>query len=324
MPPAVNGRLRDPSTLANKGREWLQRFLGPTSLGTFFERYWERKHLYIPAVDPSAYADLLSQSEFDAFLARNDVRYPALQIVKDGRNVSLGDYTRQLKIGSYSSDGLVDMDLVAQAYRKGATVIVQIMQNSFANLAEFSTALGSFFHSKIDVHAFLTPAAAQGLSAHYDAASAFLIQLRGEKRWRLYDLEVEAPAPDQTFDARNPIKGDPIDEITLRSGDVVYLPRGLPHEGLTIESDSLHLTVVIFPKSWIEILSMVLRECQRNEEFRKTAVPPLVSTRNGVDLAKTWAKLVQQFTAQAGATGWSTIADIPQVVSPRLRRGRWT
>jgi len=313
----------DAVPLGNDGRAWLQRLLGATQLDVFFEHYWERQHLFVPASRPTAYDDILSLGEFDRFFSRNDVRYPALQMVKAGRNLPLGDYTRPLKIGTYSSDGLIDMDRVAQAYRNGGTVIVQLMQNSFASLAEFAKSLGVFLRGRVDVHAFMTPSAAQGLGAHYDAASAFLIQLRGEKRWRLYQLEMEAPAPDQTFNARDPIKGNPIDEITLHAGDVIYLPRGLPHEGLTFDSDSLHLTVVLFPKSWIDIFSSVLRECEKDEDFRKAPTGYFVDDGSAADLSEAWFALGKRFAAQASQVNRIATGDIFNVVSPRSRRGRW-
>jgi ribosomal protein L16 Arg81 hydroxylase len=321
---AVNERPQDGATLASDGRTALHELLGPTSLKEFFDRYWEHLHLFVPASPDRAIADLLSFTDFEAFLSRNDVRYPAIQVVKNGQNVALSDYARQLKIGTYASDGLISMDSVAEAYRNKGTVVVQLMQNSFTNLAEFSRALGSFLHARVDVHGFLTPPSAQGLSAHYDAASAFLIQLRGAKRWRLYAMRVEAPGPDQTFDATEPITGNPIDEIQLSPGDVLYLPRGLPHEGLTLDTYSLHLTVVPFPQSWIEILSSVLLECQKEEDFRKAPVEPLVGTFSCAAWADKWSTLLQRFTTQARCSAASPIVGAPHVISPRSRRGRWT
>jgi ribosomal protein L16 Arg81 hydroxylase len=318
---AGNERLPDPLALANQGRGWLQRLLGATSLEVFFEQIWERKHLFIPSSGGRTYDELLPSSELDAFFSRNDVRFPSVQVVKEGRNVALGKYARQLKIGSYRSDGLIDMDLVAEAYRKGSTILVQLMQNSFVGLAEFAEALRCFFRSKIDVHAFLTPPNAQGLKAHYDAASAFLIQLRGAKQWRLYEMQVEAPA--QSFDASRPITGSPIAEVTLGQGDVLYLPRGLPHEGVTLDAESVHLTVVLFPPSWLEILSSVLKECQKDEGFRMAPSELVTNSFAGPGPTGTWTTLVQQFTAQAKSDAWLETVAAPHVISPRSRRGRW-
>ncbi len=321
---AGNERLLRESALATEGRRWLQRLLKQTSLTVFFEDYWERKHLFIPVLGRENYGDLLSLRELDAFFSRNDVRYPAVQVIENGRNLPLDRFARQVKIGSYHSDGLIDMDLVAEAYRKGATVLVQLMQNSFVGLAEFSEAIGSFIRGKIDVHAFLTPPNSQGLTAHYDAASAFLIQWRGTKRWRLYELQVEAPGSNQTFGTNRTIKGNVVDEITLQPGDVLYLPRGLPHEGMTVGTESLHLTVVLFPKSWLDILSAILKECQKSEPFRMATSAIVTNSLANPHVAETWNNLVQQFTSRATNGDWQEFVDVPHVISPRSRHGRWT
>ena len=315
--------MSDAPTIAADGRKWLQKLLGPTSLDLYFERYWEREHLWIPAHASASYEDLLPLGQFDAYLSRNDVRYPAIKIVKSARNVPLNDYARQIKLGSYASDGLIDMDLVADAYRKGGTVVVQLMEKSFVNLAVFSEALGAFFQTGVAVHGFLTPPGAQGLGAHYDTASAFLIQLRGSKRWRLFGLEVEAPTPDQTFDASKPIKGEPLDEIMLRAGDVVYIPRGLPHEGLTVDEESLHLTVVVAPKTWIDIFASILRECQKSEEFRKAPSELIIDAIGDPGMEEKWAKLVGRFNSAATLGTWRSVNETSELVSPASRLGRW-
>jgi len=261
--------------------------------------------------------------EFEAFLTRNDVRFPAVQIVKDGQNVALNSYARELRIGSYVSDGLIDMDLVAEAYRQKGTVVAQLLQNSFPSLAEFAQELSSFILGKVDVHAFLTPSNAQGLSAHYDTASAFLIQLRGAKRWRLYEMQIEAPTSEQTFSDSIPVRGEPIADITLTPGDVLYIPRGLPHSGLTFDKESLHLTVVLFPKSWIDIFSSLLEECQKEEDFRKAPFEFTLFGETNVKTAKQWRTLVERFLASGIESGIPQKARVSQIISPASRRSRW-
>lgn len=321
MEAAVHERSPDTLTI---GREWLKKLLGTTSFNHFFERYWERQHLFVRASAPGTYEEILSLPELDAFLSRNDVRYPTLKIVKSGRNVPLGEYSRQLKIGAYTSDGLIDMDLVADAYRNGGTVVVQLMEKSFASVAAFSNALGSFFLTSVAVHGFLTPPGAQGLGAHYDTASAFLIQLRGSKRWRFYGLKIEAPAPDQTFNSNDPISGEPIEEITLKAGDVVYIPRGLPHEGVTLDEESLHLTVVLATKTWSEILSCVLQQCQNAAQFRQSPSELLLDGVKDPAFAEKWSVLAQEFASIAKSESWVHVGESGKVVSPETRRGRWT
>ena len=45
-------------------------------------------------------------------------------------------------------------------------------------------------------NAYLTPAGAQGFAPHYDDIEAFVLQVEGRKRWRLYECpEEDGPLP---------------------------------------------------------------------------------------------------------------------------------
>ncbi|MEI6882216.1 MAG: cupin domain-containing protein [Bacteroidota bacterium] len=309
------------SALAGEGFRWLTRILGDLDPNVFFDNYWEKRHLFVPAHKSLVPADLLNEDEINDFFARNDVRYPTVQMVKGGRNLPLSDYSNPIKIGTYSDTGLIDMDRVIDSYRAGGTVIVQLMQKSFGRISTFTSELSAFVRGKVDVHGFFTPSSAQGLTAHYDVASAFLIQLKGAKKWRLYDMEIEAPAPDQTFDSRNPLKGSVIDEVTMRTGDVMYLPRGLPHEGITQESDSLHLTVVLWPQSWLDILSITLQQCEKIESFRQ-APTTVLTEEKGRDFDLTWDNIADQFKSKIESAVSETTL-YPSTNPPASRRGRW-
>ena len=65
--------------------------------------------------------------------------------------------------------------------------------------------------------------------------------------------------------------------MTLRAGDTMYLPRGWLHQALTSGSDSLHITVGINVRRWIDEAHAELDEQEGDLAFRETidgAVPP--------------------------------------------------
>lgn len=305
-----------------RGQDIVREFVQPHGLDEFFRSYWEKKHLYVPAAEPDRgkYDRFLPSDDLDRLLSRNDLRYPTIQLVKGGRSLPISDYARRLKIGAYSSDGLIDMDLVAARYREGATIVLQLLQNSVASAANLSACLAAFFRSRVDVHGFFTPRGSQGLTAHYDVGGAFLVQLRGAKKWRLFPMAVDTPAAGQTFDASKPIKGDPLDEIELKPGDVLYLPGGVPHEGLTLDSESLHLTLGLFTPTWREIMESTLLACEEDEAFRRAPSYLVSGTEDQGAFEADWEKLVQRFSEAPGTGVGDTLAHI---ITPETRRGRW-
>ena len=43
-------------------------------------------------------------------------------------------------------------------------------------------------------------------------------------------------------------------EVTLSPGDLMYLPRGYPHDAASADGASLHLTIGMLPITWASVL----------------------------------------------------------------------
>jgi len=98
------------------------------------------------------------------------------------------------------------------------------------------------------VNVYATPPGGQALDAHYDDHCVFVAQLRGAKRWRLYgggaplpELGAPTSPPDPAVLRRGACAA-----VTLRPGDVLYVPRGVVHAATAANDggeESVHVTV---------------------------------------------------------------------------------
>lgn len=98
----------------------------------------------------------------------------------------------------------------------------------------------------------------------------FVLQVAGEKHWRVYDPLFELPLKHQRYSKSLGEHGPPMLELTLRAGDTLYLPRGWLHDALTSETDSLHVTVGVNLHTWVDALRAALEECEQDVEFRRS------------------------------------------------------
>ncbi|XP_070311126.1 ribosomal oxygenase 2 isoform X3 [Odocoileus virginianus] len=115
--------------------------------------------------------------------------------------------------------------------------------------------LECFFGSLVGSNVYITPAGAQGLPPHYDDVEVFVLQLEGEKRWRLYQPTVPL-AREYSLEAEDRI-GRPTHELTLKPGDLLYFPRGTIHQAATPEglAHSTHVTISTYQSSsWGDFL----------------------------------------------------------------------
>src|SRR5207302_1532608 len=103
-------------------RPALDRLLAPIQRDEFFQAYWEKAScVQHPGGD--VYDDLLTDGDLDELLARNDLRFPTISLVKDGLSVPINRYSSVLRYGPYASEGLIDADAVFRELNSGATVV---------------------------------------------------------------------------------------------------------------------------------------------------------------------------------------------------------
>ena len=96
-----------------------------------------------------------------------------------------------------------------------------------------------------------------------------VLQVAGEKRWLLYEPLLELPLKHQRYSKALGRAREPTDDLVLRAGDTLYLPRGWLHQAETSETDSLHLTVGINTYSWLDAAKAALAPLEQDADLRR-------------------------------------------------------
>lgn len=146
------------------------------------------------------------------------------------------------------------------AYNKGYTIALRGMEFRFESIAAIADGLASLFgQPSVGVNLYLTPPDSQGLARHYDDHCVFVCQLFGTKQWTIVSQPiVSLPRLYEPLDSLHSSKiGNSMagrTQFLLREGDILYIPRGFPHEACTVAESggpdettgfSLHLTLAI-------------------------------------------------------------------------------
>jgi hypothetical protein len=267
--------LRDERTLegGRAGREAagaaLELAVGPVRADEFFAEYWERRPLLVGREDDRArFDDLLSLAALEELVTERAIRTPAFRLVKEGAVVS--DYTDDIAWRPASFTGTARVDRVLAEFEAGATIVLQGLHYHHLPLARFCRALEGALGHPVQANAYFTPRASQGLAVHHDTHDVFVLQTAGEKRWLVYEPVFELPLKEQRYSKELGEPGPVVLDVTLRTGDTLYLPRGWLHEALTSDTDSLHLTVGVNVYSWVDALRAALAVCEDDPEFRRS------------------------------------------------------
>lgn len=239
---------------------------GATSNDEFINRYYEREHLIVHRDDPQRYAPLLSLEKIDRFIGSADLR---------GGMVDLADQARELHREDYVNDGnlIIRRDIIRQ-YQLGATVIMPQLHHSDPTLASFCQAIETKFSAHTQTNIYLTPPDRQGFPIHYDNHDVFVLQVSGEKLWRLYDVAVDTPYRGEGFQRNVHKVGQKRAEFVLRPGDCVYVPRGLMHDANTSgDEPSLHITVGLIVKTWADLMLEAVSQLMVEETGFRRSLP---------------------------------------------------
>jgi hypothetical protein len=214
--------------------------------------------------------DLLSVQDLERLLSSGGLRYPGFRLVKAGEKLDVGSYTTNVPWRPVAFSGTADVGRVLAEFEQGATVVLQGMHHSWPPLGEFCRVLEGELGHPAQANAYFTPREAQGLPVHHDTHDVFSLQVAGEKRWLVYPPAVELPLKDQRYTAQLGGPGEPVHDVLLRPGDTLYLPRGWLHEAKTSSFDSLHITVGVNVRTWIDAIKGALADCGDDVEFRRS------------------------------------------------------
>ena len=242
----------------------------PVEPERFLDEHWEARPLLVQRGEEGRFHDLLSVPEAERLVASTGLRYPAFRLVKAEEDLPVREYTVDLSWRPVPIAATIDVGRVATEFSRGATIVLQALHLHHAPLARFARDLEQELGQAVQVNAYYTPRAAQGLPVHHDTHDVFCLQVAGEKRWLVYEPALELPLKDQRYHRELGGPGEPVLDVTLRPGDTLYLPRGWLHEAITSESDSLHLTVGLSTYTWLDALKDALEDCRDELSFRRS------------------------------------------------------
>lgn len=179
-----------------------------------------------------------------------------IRVLKTNRNLEKEEHFSKFLWNSMSEKdsqifNIDDTLRCEEAYKEGYTIALRGMEFRFESIAKVASGLAYMFgQPSIGVNMYLTPPNTQGLACHYDDHCVFVCQLFGTKQWKVFSQSnVQLPRLYDTLHAPEVdsyIAG--CKHFSLQEGDILYIPRGFPHEAHTNNNDgsagfSLHLTL---------------------------------------------------------------------------------
>ncbi|TPP56448.1 Lysine-specific demethylase NO66 [Fasciola gigantica] len=241
--------LDDPIVL---GKQEFETIIAPIPTDDFFKKYFE-KHPFRIQRNNSHYDDWLSTRDIDLMLRKQRVMF--------GEHLDLATYDDGQRF-TLNPPGRAFRSVVWDHYKTGCSVRLLCPQVFFSKIRYRLSLLQEYFGCFVGANVYLTPPGSQGFAPHYDDIEAFIMQLEGSKQWRVYAPRTPSEKlprePSPNFTEKD--LGKPMMTVTLKPGDLLYLPRGFIHQGSTSdEAHSLHLTISTYQKhTWGDFMTKLM------------------------------------------------------------------
>ena len=245
------------STASAMDISWL---LSPFPLDEFIAEKWAKAPLRLTRGQSDFYHDLLPEQDLEfALLAASRTAGAVELLSEDDKPVICRSHEQAIA-----------------GFRQGKSIRIDSIQRFSYPITLLCRNLEQAINCPVNVNMYLTPGAGKkALDRHYDTHDVFVLQIHGNKIWRLYDPPFAVPLealPLLRLENHNEMKKFRLgldmsgrsnvtlgDEFTLKAGDCLYLPRGFWHEA---ESEpnavSCHLTVGIQPTTYLDVVTVAL------------------------------------------------------------------
>lgn len=265
----------------------------------FADELWGRRPLHRRAEDGRGFGDLLSLDDVDRIVSSMGLRLPAFRLVRAGKTLPAGSYTKTTRTGAEAATGVMDASSVFREFADGATIVFQGMHRYWHPLALFCRHLEQALGHPVQANVYVTPPGSQGFDAHKDEHDVFVLQSHGIKKWQVHERHDLPPTRPPLIDA------------DIGPGDSLYIPAGFPHAASTQEQASVHITIGILSLTW----ASALNEAMKLAEEEPMLVEPL--PLRFAEQPDAFRQIVEERLTELGALVSKTDA---VVVSDRLRR----
>lgn len=250
----VKEKVKTITTSIDDGKKMLEWILSPLSVDDFFKIHWEKKPKVIKRSDTrDYYSSLLSTEIINTILKENYLEYT--------KNIDITSYKDGVR-ETHNPEGRATTPSIWNFYDDGCSIRILNPQTFHQPIYKMNAKLQELFHCMVGTNVYLTPPNSQGFAPHYDDIEAIVMQIEGAKLWKVYSprepKEYLPRVSSENFTQDD--LGEPLFEVKLEPGDMLYFPRGFIHQAETVEGKhSLHITTSFYQKtSYADLLEALV------------------------------------------------------------------
>lgn len=285
----------------------FEALLAPVSEADFYRDHHGRTTLHVEG----------GAAKFEGVFSWDELEYLINQAaIWTGRSLFLILDNRQLPVSEYCRPGtnrdgrdamLADIAKVRAWIKRGATVVLNDIETLTPGLRDVARALETGPGGRVQANLYFSRGQHQGFGSHFDTHDVYAVHVAGEKSWNIYQRHFEAPINhprfknlDEAFHAR--ARGRLERTVTLKPGDLLYIPRGVYHDALAQSGASVHIAFSVVAVIGLDLLTQMFDQAIQDPLFRADVPDP---RRHGAGAVERHiAALAERFGALAREPGF--------------------
>lgn len=247
--------------------------LAPLSAETFFAEHYDRKAVHVPG-GAEKFANVMSWETLTALLNMTAIWSSAsLQLVLDRAVVPPVRYCDPARGRDGREVLQPDAGRVMALLRSGASLVANDIDTLTPALAGVAAALENALDAKVQANLYCSWRERQAFDSHFDTHDVYAVHVAGEKLWRLYETRADRPIAHPRFksfgqDWHDENKGAVAQEVLMRPGDLLYIPRGVYHDALALSDGTIHIAFGVTHVIGLDLLDLIANLAVEDPAFR--------------------------------------------------------
>jgi ribosomal protein L16 Arg81 hydroxylase len=238
----------------------------------FFLEHFGVNYLYKPKFFYE-FEEIMSLDILDSMLSKTNIwNNKNFIMMLDQKKLNYGDYS-SIIMETTGNNYRPDVNKVENLVARGASIILNEIEKHNKNLLKIADDLQNLTNGRCQGNLYFSMASHQAFGPHFDLHDVFAIHFEGEKVWNIYENIEKNPINHPAFklsseDRRNRA-GNIIDQVTLRPGDLLYIPRGQYHDALASKNGAIHIAFGLSYFKPIDMMTTLWEKFITNEFMRE-------------------------------------------------------
>ena len=255
----------------------FEQLLLPVRVDEFFADHFGRTPLHIPG-QPEKFASVMSWDELNRMLGMDVWDANTLQLVLNKQRVPPAAYSQTIVNRNQRQVMQPDSGKVMELLGRGASLVLNNIETLHPNILAVADVIGNLLGAKVSANLYCSWHQQPAFDSHYDRHDVFALHVLGEKKWRVYEGRIDNPVEHAAFYnipqvECDRLKGRVAQEVTMRPGDLLYLPRGQFHDALASSAASIHVTFGCGQPTGLDWLTHLWERAIQDARFRADLPP---------------------------------------------------